>query len=109
MKLVRFGEAGSETPGMLDADGTIRDLSGHVADITGATLDAATLARLRGLDPASLPAVDGNARLGACVGGIGKFMCIGLNYSRPCGRNRCGHSRTSDPVHEGHLGRRRPQ
>ena len=81
MKLVRFGEAGSETPGMLDADGTIRDLSGHVADITGATLDAATLDQLRGLDPASLPAVDGNVRLGACVGGIGKFMCIGLNYS----------------------------
>ena len=81
MKLVRFGEAGSETPGMLDADGTIRDLSGHVADITGATLDAATLDRLRGLDPASLPAVDGNVRLGACVGGIGKFMCIGLNYT----------------------------
>ena len=81
MKLVRFGEAGSETPGMLDADGTIRDLSGHVADITGATLDAITLDRLRGLDPASLPAVDRNVRLGACVGGIGKFMCIGLNYS----------------------------
>ena len=56
MKLVRFGEAGSELPGMIDAEGTIRDLSGHVADITGATLDAATLDRLRGLDPASLPA-----------------------------------------------------
>ena len=81
MKLVRFGEAGSELPGMIDAEGTIRDLSGHVADITGAALDAATLNRLRVLDPASLPAVDGNVRLGACVGGIGKFMCIGLNYS----------------------------
>mgnify|MGYP001410380674 CR=1 FL=1 len=81
MKLVRFGEAGSETPGMIDADGTIRDLSGHVADITGVTLDGGMLDRLRGLDPALLPAVDGNVRLGACVGDIGKFMCIGLNYS----------------------------
>ena len=81
MKLVRFGEAGREKPGMIDADGTIRDLSGEVADITGATLDAATLDRLRGLDPATLPAVDSAVRLGPCVGGIGKFMCIGLNYS----------------------------
>ena len=53
MKLVRFGEAGSETPGMIDADGNIRDLSGHVADITGASLDAATLDQLRGLNPVS--------------------------------------------------------
>ncbi len=81
MKLVRFGEAGREKPGMIDAGGTIRDLSGEVADIIGATLDAATLDRLRGLDPAALPAVDSAVRLGPCVGGIGKFMCIGLNYS----------------------------
>ena len=81
MKLVRFGDAGREMPGMIDADGIIRDLSGEVADITGATLDAATLDRLRGLDPSALPAVDSGVRLGACVGGIGKFMCIGLNYS----------------------------
>ena len=81
MKLLRYGNAGQEKPGLLDADGTIRDLSAHVADITGAMLDPASLERIRGLDPASLPAVDGNVRLGACVGGIGKFMCIGLNYS----------------------------
>ena len=78
---VRFGETGSETPGMIDAEGTIRDLSGHVSDITGATLDDATLGRLRGIDPASLPAVDAGVRLGARVGGIAKFMCIGPNYS----------------------------
>ena len=81
MKLLRYGNAGQEKPGLLDADGTIRDLSAHVADITGAMLDPASLERLRGLDPASLPAVDGDVRIGACVGGIGKFMCIGLNYS----------------------------
>ncbi len=88
MKLVRFGEAGSETPGMLDADGTIRDLSGHVADITGATLDAATLDRLRGLDPASLPAVDGNVRLGA-ASAESASSCALAELFRSCGRNRC--------------------
>ena len=81
MKLLRYGEPGAEKPGMLDADGTLRDLSGHVADITGAVLDDATLDRLRALDPASLPEVTGDPRLGTCVGSIGKFMCIGLNYS----------------------------
>lgn len=81
MKLLRYGEVGQEKPGVLDDAGTVRDLSGHVADITGATLDTATLVRLRALDLASLPAVEGNPRLGACVGQIGKYMCIGLNYS----------------------------
>ena len=81
MKLLRYGDAGQEKPGLLDADGTIRDLSAHVADITGAVLDPASLAQLRAIDPASLPAVDSAMRIGACVGGIGKFMCIGLNYS----------------------------
>ena len=81
MKLLRYGDAGQEKPGLLDADGTIRDLSAHVADITGAVLDPASLAQLRAIDPASLPAVDSAVRIGACVGGIGKFMCVGLNYS----------------------------
>ena len=63
------------------ADGNIRDLSAHVADISGATLDDTTLGRLRGIDPASLPLVSGNPRIGPCVANIGKFMCIGLNYS----------------------------
>jgi 2-keto-4-pentenoate hydratase/2-oxohepta-3-ene-1,7-dioic acid hydratase in catechol pathway len=81
MKLLRFGEEGAERPGILDADGSIRDLSGVVADIGGLTLSDAGLAQLRALDPASLPAVDPGVRLGPCVGGIGKMICIGLNYS----------------------------
>ncbi|MEM9854644.1 MAG: fumarylacetoacetate hydrolase family protein [Pseudomonadota bacterium] len=81
MKLLRYGNVGEERPGLLDADGAIRDLSAHISDITGAALDAATLERLRALDPAGLPRVEGTPRIGACVGDIGKFMCIGLNYS----------------------------
>ena len=80
MKLVRYGNPGEEKPGLMDGD-TLRDLSGHVDDIVGATLDDATLDRLRQLDPSSLPAVDGTPRIGPCVGDIGKFLCIGLNYS----------------------------
>lgn len=81
MKLLRYGEMGAEKPGMLDADGNIRDLSAHVADINGAALGDDTLAKLRALDPASLPLVEGSPRLGACVGDIGKYMCIGLNFT----------------------------
>jgi 2-keto-4-pentenoate hydratase/2-oxohepta-3-ene-1,7-dioic acid hydratase in catechol pathway len=79
MKLVRYGNRGAEKPGLIDADGRLRDLSAHVADIAGDVL--ANLDRLHGIDPASLPLVDGNPRYGACVGQIGKFICIGLNYS----------------------------
>ena len=81
MKLVRYGATGQEKPGMIDADGTLRDLSAHVADIMGATLGDDSIAKLRALDPATLPAVEGSPRMGACVGDIGKFMCIGLNYA----------------------------
>jgi 2-keto-4-pentenoate hydratase/2-oxohepta-3-ene-1,7-dioic acid hydratase in catechol pathway len=81
MKLLRYGEPGAEKPGLLDADGVIRDLSAHVADIGGGALDAASLAALAKLDAKSLPAVAGSPRLGACVAGTGKFICIGLNYS----------------------------
>jgi 2-keto-4-pentenoate hydratase/2-oxohepta-3-ene-1,7-dioic acid hydratase in catechol pathway len=81
MKLVRYGATGQEKPGMIDADGTLRDLSAHVADITGATLGDDSIAKLRTLDPTTLPAVQGNPRMGACAGDIGKFMCIGLNYA----------------------------
>lgn len=80
MKLVRYGAVGAEKPGMLDADGVLRDLSAHVADIAGDVLSDAGLDKLRAIDPASLPAVEGSPRMGPCVGGIGKFMCIGLNY-----------------------------
>lgn len=81
MKLVRYGAPGTEKPGLIDGEGTLRDLSGHVGDIDGSVLGDAALDRLRAIDPASLPKVEGTPRLGPCVGGIGKFMCIGLNYS----------------------------
>ena len=81
MKLLRYGAAGAEKPGILDAEGRIRDLSGVVGDIAGDTLLPDGLAKLRAIDPASLPLVEGDPRLGACVAGTGKFICIGLNYS----------------------------
>ncbi|MFT7593767.1 MAG: 2-keto-4-pentenoate hydratase/2-oxohepta-3-ene-1,7-dioic acid hydratase in catechol pathway [Paracoccaceae bacterium] len=81
MKLLRYGPAGSEKPGLMHSDGTIRDLSAHVGDIAGDVLSDAGLAALAALNPADLPIVSGDPRLGACVGGIGKFICIGLNYS----------------------------
>jgi 2-keto-4-pentenoate hydratase/2-oxohepta-3-ene-1,7-dioic acid hydratase in catechol pathway len=81
MKLVRFGPTGAEKPGLLDTVGQLRDLSGHIADITGATLDDASIAKLQALDPTSLPLVTNGQRIGPCVGNIGKFLCIGLNYS----------------------------
>ena len=81
MKLVRYGKAGSEKPGLIDSQGKIRDLSGHVSDIAGAVLAPTALKKLAKLDPASLPAVRGNPRIGPCVAGTGKFICIGLNYS----------------------------
>ena len=81
MKLLRYGPRGQEKPGLLDAEGQIRDLSGHVADIAGEVLSSAGLARLRALDLAGLPVVSGTPRLGACVGTIPKIVAVGLNYS----------------------------
>lgn len=81
MKLLRYGPRGQEKPGMLDADGRLRDLSGAVADLAGDALSPGSLARLRALDPTALPLVEGTPRIGACVGNIGKFVCIGLNYA----------------------------
>ena len=81
MKLLRHGEKGSEKPGMLDADGNIRDLSGHVADIDGSTLGADALAKLAAIDPSGLPLVSGSPRLGVPVANPSKILCIGLNYS----------------------------
>ncbi|MDE0696453.1 MAG: fumarylacetoacetate hydrolase family protein [Boseongicola sp.] len=80
MKLVRYGISGEEKPGLIDGNGALRDLSSHVADISGSMLDEASLDRLRALDASSLPKVEGDARLGVPVSGIGKYMCIGLNY-----------------------------
>ncbi|MGB2891712.1 MAG: fumarylacetoacetate hydrolase family protein [Albidovulum sp.] len=85
MKLVRYGARGAERPGLLDAEGGVRDISGVVADIAGHALLPATLGEIAGLDPESLPLVPGvpqaGLRLGPCVGGVGKFICIGLNYA----------------------------
>jgi 2-keto-4-pentenoate hydratase/2-oxohepta-3-ene-1,7-dioic acid hydratase in catechol pathway len=81
MKLVRFGAAGAEKPGMVDRDGNIRDLSGFVTDFSHATLDPANLKALAGIDATGLPVVEKGTRMGPCVAGTGKFICIGLNYS----------------------------
>lgn len=81
MKLLRYGPIGSEKPGLLDNAGLLRDLSEHVDDINGDMLNDATLDLLRALDVSALPVVEGEQRIGACVGNIGKFLCIGLNYS----------------------------
>ncbi len=81
MKLLRYGPQGHEKPGLLDSHGDIRDLSAIVADVSGDALHPDSIDRLRRLNPATLPRVDGSPRLGPCVAGVGKFICIGLNYS----------------------------
>ncbi len=80
MKLLRYGAAGQERPGILDDDGNIRDLSAVISDIDGTNLGPAELDRIRKLDRLALPLVEGDPRLGACVARPGKFICIGLNY-----------------------------
>jgi 2-keto-4-pentenoate hydratase/2-oxohepta-3-ene-1,7-dioic acid hydratase in catechol pathway len=80
MKLLRYGPPGQEQPGLLDATGNIRDLRGVVADISGDTLTPAGLSKLAALDVSKLPVVPNGVRLGACVGKVGKFVCIGLNF-----------------------------
>mgnify|MGYP001765479655 FL=1 len=81
MKLLRFGPKGAEKPGLIDGDGHIRDLSGIVDDVAGAVLAPESLARLAALDPASLPLAPQGVRIGPCVGRVGKFVAIGLNYA----------------------------
>src|SRR5579883_864614 len=81
MKLVRYGKAGHELPGVVDSESEIRDLSSVIADVSGAAISPSGLARLRAVDPATLPVVEGDPRMGPCVAGVGKFICIGLNYS----------------------------
>jgi 2-keto-4-pentenoate hydratase/2-oxohepta-3-ene-1,7-dioic acid hydratase in catechol pathway len=81
MKLVRYGDAGQERPGIVDSDGKIRDLSSIIPDVEGAVLSANGQERLRGIDLSTLPLLSGNPRIGPCVAGVGKFICIGLNYS----------------------------
>ena len=81
MKLLRYGSAGSEKPGMMDADGKIRCLANVIDDLSGDALSDASLEKLRAIDPTTLPEVDAETRIGPCVTGVGKIMCIGLNYS----------------------------
>ncbi len=96
MKLLRYGEPGQERPGLLDAQGQLRDLSDRVEDIAGTTLSDVELTRLRALDPESLPLVSGQPRLGPCVGQVGKFICIGLNYVDHC--EETGQAVPDEPV-----------
>ena len=81
MKLIRYGPAGDERPGLLDARGTLRDLSMLLPDIGPAQLHPRTLAALAAIDTSRLPAVEGAPRLGCPVGGVGKIVCVGLNYA----------------------------
>ena len=81
MKLVRFGAAGAERPGLVNADGSIADISSLVPDIAGAALSPESLKKIAAADVSKLPKAPGGARLGACVNGVGKFIAIGLNYA----------------------------
>jgi 2-keto-4-pentenoate hydratase/2-oxohepta-3-ene-1,7-dioic acid hydratase in catechol pathway len=96
MKLLRHGPAGAEKPGLMHTDGTIRDLSAFVPDIGGVVLSDAGLATLRDLDPLALPVVDPATRLGPCVAGTGKFICVGLNYADHAAES--GFNVPSEPV-----------
>lgn len=81
MKLLRVGAPGAEKPAILDDEGNARDLSAHVGDIGGQALTPEGLAAIAAIDPSTLPVLDADARIGPCVGGVGKFICVGLNYS----------------------------
>ncbi len=81
MKLLRYGQPGAELPGLLDAEGAIRDLSGIIGDVAGLALEPDSLDRIARIDPQTLPRVDGNPRIGPCVGNVSKLVCVGLNYS----------------------------
>jgi len=96
MKLLRYGNLGQEKPGMLDQNGTIRDLSNIVEDIAGDVLLPEGMEILKNLEPGSLPTIEGSPRMGACVSGIGKFICIGLNYSDHA--EETGASVPSEPI-----------
>jgi 2,4-didehydro-3-deoxy-L-rhamnonate hydrolase len=95
MKLVRYGPRGRERPGLIDADGGLRDLSGEIPDIDGAALAPARLAALRRLAPAGLPRVPGRPRFGVPVAGVGKIVAIGLNYREHA---RFGHALPAEPI-----------
>jgi ureidoglycolate lyase len=81
MKLLRHGEFGSEKPGIIDHEGKIIDLSSHIPDINGDSINSESLKKIAAINLSTLPIVSNDTRLGACVGNVGKFLCIGLNYS----------------------------
>lgn len=81
MKLLRHGEFGNEKPGIIDHEGKIRDLSSHIPDINGNSINSESLKKIGAINLSTLPIVSNDTRLGACVGNVGKFLCIGLNYS----------------------------
>ena len=82
MKLLRVGPAGSERPALMDADGAVRDLSGHAPDLEGAGVSLEALDRIRALDPSSLPVIEHPGRIGSCLARVPTFLCIGLNYAQ---------------------------
>mgnify|MGYP003625719661 CR=1 FL=1 len=96
MKLLRYGPKGQEKPGLLDETGNIRDISGLVSDVAGEALSDASLSELSTVDATTLPIVEGNPRIGPCVGAVGKFICIGLNYSDHAAES--GMEMPSEPV-----------
>jgi ureidoglycolate lyase len=96
MKLLRYGPVGQEKPGLMDENGVIRDLSGVIDDIAGDALSDAGLDALRALNVDALPEVEGTPRIGACVGQVGKFICIGLNYADHAAES--GMSLPEEPV-----------
>ena len=81
MKLLRYGALGQEKPALLDSNGVLRDLSGTIPDLAGQALTGASLAKIKALDPESLPVVSGSPRLGACVGDVRNFIAVGLNFA----------------------------
>jgi len=96
MKLLRVGEAGRERPALLDGEGRLRDLSGILPDIAGSVLDPVELSALLRIDTARLPLVAGNPRIGPCVGRVGKFICLGLNYA--CNAKALGQDKPQEPA-----------
>lgn len=96
MKLLRYGPAGQEKPGLLDAGGAVRDLSGKVEDFAGAGVSLTALERIRAIDPATLPVVEAPGRLGSCVGWVPNFFCIGLNYAKHAAET--GMAEPAEPI-----------
>lgn len=96
MRLLRFGEPGAERPGLLDSNGAIRDLSSVIADVDGAHLSSECLARIAQCDAGSLPAVTAGARIGPCVGRVGKIVCVGRNYAEHA--EESGAAVSAEPV-----------